>query len=55
MDAERPATHNYKFAYISSLIIALLMAVASVAGLVTDVYSTESLRLAFIPNGVANL
>jgi hypothetical protein len=52
-----PITHNLTLAYVGSLIIAVLMAIASVAGLVSpeQLYPTEELRRSFIPTDVINL
>lgn len=52
-----PITHNLTLAYVGSLIIAVLMAIAAVAGLVSpdQLYPTEELRHSFIPTDVINL
>ncbi len=52
-----PITQNLTLAYVGSLIIALLMAVASVTGLVSpdQLYPTEELRRSFVPTDVINL
>jgi hypothetical protein len=52
-----PINGDLRLLYIVSLVIALLMAVASVAGLVypTRLYPTEELRQSFLANDVVNL
>ncbi len=52
-----PTSHNLKPAYLSSLIIALLLGVASVAGILlpNDIYPSAELQQAFIANDVVNL
>jgi hypothetical protein len=57
-DAARlPVTRDLTLAHALSLVIALLMAVASVAGLLyrTVIYPTDELLLSFIPNDALNL
>jgi hypothetical protein len=55
--ASLPITQDLTLAYLVSLAIALLMTVASVAGLLyrTVIYPTDELLLSFIPNDVLNL
>jgi hypothetical protein len=50
-------THDLTLAYVFSLVIALIMAVVSVAGLLvrTDVNPTDELLRTFVPNDVVNL
>lgn len=52
-----PVTHNLTLAYISSLAIALIIAVVSVAGLVYQpvIYPADELLQTFVPNDVVNL
>jgi hypothetical protein len=52
-----PVTHGLTLAYLASLAIALLMAVASVAGLLNRaaIYPTDELLLSFLPNDALNL
>lgn len=52
-----PVRCDLRLAYASSLIIALLMTIASVAGILypTIIYPLEDMREAFIPNDVVNL
>jgi hypothetical protein len=51
-----PRTQDVTLAYVFSLVVALLMGVASVAGLVypADIYP-EDLLQSFVPNDVVNL
>ena len=55
--ASLPVKHNLTLIYALSFIIAILMAAASVAGLLcqTSVYPTDELLQSFLPNDVANL
>lgn len=55
--ASLPVTGVLTLAYALSLIVALIMTVASVVGLLyqTRIYPAEELRLAFVPNDVVNL
>lgn len=52
-----PNTRDIKLAYVFSLVIALLMGAASVAGLLypADIYPTEELLESFVSNDVVNL
>jgi hypothetical protein len=52
-----PVTGSLTLAYVFSVVVALLMAVASVAGLLypTRLYPTEELRRSFVGNDVVNL
>jgi hypothetical protein len=52
-----PITRKPSLAYALSFLVAFLMAVASVAGLLypAQLYPTEELRQAFVPNDVVNL
>ncbi len=52
-----PLTRNLTLAYTLSLVIALLMTGASLAGLIfqSNFYSTEELRRSFVSNDVVNL
>lgn len=52
-----PVIHELRWAYLVTLLIALLTAVVSVAGLVypDEIYPTEELRQSFLANDVANL
>jgi hypothetical protein len=52
-----PITRDLTLAYVASLVIALLMTVASVAGLLyrTVIYPTDELLLSFLPNDALNL
>jgi hypothetical protein len=52
-----PITRKLSLAYVLSFLVALLMAVASVAGLLypAQLYPTEELRRSFLPNDVLNL
>ncbi len=56
-EANLPIRHNLTLAYTFSFIIAILMVVASVAGLMyrTIIYPTDELLLTFVPNDVVNL
>jgi hypothetical protein len=56
-NASLPVKHNLTLIYALSFIIAILMAAASVAGLLcqTSVYPTDELHQSFLPNDVANL
>jgi len=56
-NASLPVKHNLTLIYALSFIIAILMAAASVAGLLcqTSVYPTDELLQSFLPNDVANL
>jgi hypothetical protein len=56
-NANLPIRCNLTLAYAISLVIAALMAVASVAGLLyqTIIYPTDELLQAFVPNDVVNL
>ncbi len=55
--ASLPITRDLALAYLASLVIALLMAVASVAGLLCRaiIYPTDELLLSFLPNDALNL
>ena len=55
--ADLPIRHNLTFAYAISLVIAILMAMASVAGLMYQniVYPNDDLVRSFVPNDVVNL
>ncbi len=55
--AQPPITHNLTLTYLFSLVVALLMTVASVAGILfpTRIYPTEELRQSFLANDVVNL
>ncbi len=50
-------TRDIKLAYVSSLLIAILMAIVSAIGLLyrTDIYPTEELAQSFVANDVVNL
>ncbi|MGB3701833.1 MAG: hypothetical protein WA997_11235, partial [Anaerolineales bacterium] len=52
-----PVNCDLRLLYASSLVIALLMIIASVVGILypTIIYSHEGLQEAFIPNDVVNL
>ena len=52
-----PVTRALTLAYVSSLAVALLMAIASIVGLMAParIYPTEELRQSFVPNDVVNL
>jgi hypothetical protein len=52
-----PVTHDSKLGYLFSLLIAVLTAVASIAGLLypNDIYPTAELRQSFVANDVVNL
>jgi hypothetical protein len=52
-----PSTRNFASAYALSLIVALLMAAASLAGLLfqSAIYTTDDLRYSFVPTDVVNL
>ncbi len=52
-----PTTQGIRMAYVLSLIIAVLMAAASIAGILypADIYPAEELLVAFVPNDVVNL
>jgi len=52
-----PVTRDLTLAYVLSLVVALLMAVASAAGLLykTNIYPTEELLKTFVSNDVVNL
>jgi hypothetical protein len=56
-NASLPIKHNLTLMYALSFIIAILMAAASIAGLLyqTIVYPTEELLQSFLPNDVSNL
>ena len=56
-NASMPIKHNLTLIYVLSFIIAILMAVASISGLLyqTIVYPTEELLQSFLTNDVANL
>ena len=56
-NASLPVKHSLTLIYALSFIIAILMAAASVAGLLcqTSVYPTDELLQSFLPNDVANL
>jgi hypothetical protein len=56
-NASLPIKGEFTLAYALSLVVALIMTVASVAGLLyqTRIYPAEELRLAFVPNDVVNL
>jgi hypothetical protein len=55
--ASLPITQDLTLAYLVSLVIALLMTVASVAGLLyrAAIYPTDELLLSFLPNDALNL
>ncbi|NOR88915.1 MAG: hypothetical protein GQ524_01555 [Anaerolineales bacterium] len=55
--ASLPVKHNLTLIYALSFIIAILMAAASVAGILyqTIVYPTDELHQSFLPNDVVNL
>lgn len=55
--ADLPIRSNLTLAYAISLVIAALMAIASVAGLLyqTIIYPTDELLQSFVPNDVVNL
>lgn len=52
-----PITHNLRLAYVLSLVVALLVSVASIIGLLypATIYPTEELRHSFVANDVVNL
>jgi len=52
-----PLTHPLTLSYVFSLVVALIMTVASVAGLLypTRLYPTDELRQSFVANDVVNL
>ncbi|MFA9403905.1 MAG: hypothetical protein ACERKY_12690, partial [Anaerolineales bacterium] len=56
-NASLPIKHNLTLIYVLSFIIAILMAAASISGLLyqTIVYPTDELLQSFLPNDVANL
>jgi hypothetical protein len=56
-DASLPLRYNLRLIYILSFIIAILMAIASIAGLLcqTDIYSTDELLQSFLPTDVTVL
>ncbi len=56
-NASLPVKHNLTLIYALSFIIAILMAAASVAGILhqTIVYPTDELHQSFLPNDVVNL
>ena len=55
--ANLPIRFNLTLVYVISLVIAILLAIASVAGLLytTTVYPTDDLLQSFVPNDVVNL
>jgi hypothetical protein len=57
LSAILPVTHNLKLGYLFSLLIAVMTAVASIAGLLypNDIYPTDELRQSFLANDVVNL
>ena len=57
LSSHLPTTNDITFIYISSLILAVIMTIASVAGLVSPIssYPTDDLRQAFVPNDAVNL
>ena len=57
LSAKLPVTHNLKLGYLFSLLIAVMTAVASIAGLLypKDIYPTDELRQSFLANDVVNL
>ena len=57
LSASLPVTRSLTLAYLTSLVIAFLMTVASVAGLLyrAAIYPTDELLLSFLPNDVLNL
>jgi len=57
LKASLPIRHDLMLVYVLSLIIAVLMTVASVTGLVlnADVYPNQDLSNAFVPNDLINL
>jgi len=57
LSADLPITRDLTFAYVLSLVIAFLMAVAAVAGLLfqTDVYQTDEVLLFGVPTDVVSL
>ena len=56
-NASLPIRHNLTLVYIFSLIIAILMAATSIAGLLypTLIYPADELLQSFMPNDVVNL
>lgn len=54
---ELPLKGNISLIYFTSIIIAILMVIVSVAGFLyrTDIYPTEELSKSFVPNDVVNL
>jgi hypothetical protein len=57
LPASLPLTHRLSLAYLFSLVVALIMTVASVGGLLypTRLYPTDALRQSFVANDVVNL
>ena len=55
MDTEQSQLRSDNFAYFASLVVALLMAAVSIAGIGANSYPTEALRQAFVPNDTVNL
>jgi hypothetical protein len=57
LPASLPLTHRLSLAYLFSLVVALIMTVASVGGLLypTRLYPTAALRQSFVANDVVNL
>ena len=55
--ARLPVTHELTLAYALSLVVAIVMTIASVGGLLyrAVIYPTDALLLSFIPNDVLNL
>jgi hypothetical protein len=55
--ANLPVRHNLTLVFVISFVIAVLMAAASIVGLVdpTTTYPTDELRQSFLPNDVVNL
>jgi hypothetical protein len=55
--ANLPVRHNLTLLFVISFVIAVLMAAASIVGLVypTTTYQTEELRQSFLPNDAVNL
>jgi hypothetical protein len=56
-DTGLPIKHSLRLAYLISIIIAMMMIIASVGGIIfqSTIYSSEELRQSFMPNDVVNL
>jgi len=56
-NAGLPVNHDFKLAYLISLLIAVMMTAASVIGITNQstIYPTDELRQTFMPNDVVNL